>query len=133
MTCRMIMNSSKNIKTEIYPPMISLLKAIFRIPSDSFLILQVIGWQQRILLKMCFLNYRGILKNSDLSHPSPPISTGSISIQPIAGLREINGEIYYTLIKHQKKVRGILSSKMSGPEKNYGMQLLSYQINNGSL
>ena len=48
-------------------------------------------------------------------------------------LKEINGKIYYILIRLQIRVRGILNSNKSGPGENYGMQFLNYQTNNVSL
>ena len=115
MTCRMTMNSLKNIRMEMYPLMINLLKIIYQIRLVSFLISQVIEWQLKILRRMYFSNYSDILRNLGLNQHFRPISTGSISIQPIAGLKEINGKIYYILIRRQIRVRAILNSNKSGP------------------
>ena len=133
MICKVNMNLSKNIRTEMYPLIINLLKSTCQIQLVSFLISQVIECPPKILRRMYSLSYLSILRNFSSNQHFRPICTELISIQPTPGLKEIDGKTYCISTKRQITLKEILQFKMSGQEKNYGMQSLNYQRNSGLL
>ena len=96
------MNLSKNIRTEMYPLIINLLKSTCQIQLVSSLISQVIECLPKILRRMYSLSYLSILRNFSSNQHFRPICTELISIQPTPGLKEIDGKTY--LISKQDNV-----------------------------